>query len=54
MRCKNNRLLLKLKVEDVNFLQRALASSKKESRAFETHKVSLAAYANPVNINEKG
>lgn len=54
MNCKNNRLLVKFKVEDVNFLQRVFASSKKESRAFETHKENLATYDSPVNINEKG
>ena len=45
---------MKFKVEGVNFLQRALASSKEESWAVETLKVNLAAYDNPVNINEKG
>jgi len=54
MKHKNNSLLLNFKVKDENFLQRAFASSKKESWAYETHKVNLALYAGPVNIIEKG
>lgn len=54
MKHKNNSLLLNFKVKDENFLQRAFASSKKESWAYESHKVSLALYAGPVNISEKG
>lgn len=52
MKHKNNSLLLNFKVKDENFLQRAFASSKKESWAYETH--GLALYAGPVNIIEKG
>lgn len=54
MNCKNNRPLEKFKVEDVNFLQRVFASSKKESWAFEAHKENLSTYDSPVSINEKG
>lgn len=51
MKHKNNSLLLNFKVKDENFLQRAFASSKKESWAYETRKVNLALYAGPSKYN---